>query len=87
MPGSQFHTNILLRLHTKLLTNIKKDIHQIGQYLQTTGMDDPINRGFWLYNYQTGECYYSDNFIRSLGYDRSEVKNDVQFFYDTSNNE
>ncbi len=40
---------------------------------------DFMGDGIWDWNLQTGEVFYSDRWLESLGYDRSEVSPDLAF--------
>lgn len=40
---------------------------------------DFMSDGIWDWNLQTGEVFYSDRWLESLGYDRSEVTPDLDF--------
>lgn len=78
------HQNIILKLGAILLTKTTNDVFEIGCHLQQSGIEAVLTGGFWLYDYKTNDCYYSDKFIKVLGYERSEIPNGVEFFYKTS---
>ena len=40
---------------------------------------DAMGDGIWNWNLETGEVFYSDRWIESLGYDRSDVTPDMDF--------
>ena len=47
-----------------------------------TGLIDSMGDGIWDWNLQTGEVFYSDRWLESLGYSRSDVSGDIGFVAD-----
>jgi len=85
--GSNIHANIVLKMGVVLLSTQHQSVLDIGAVLNKAHTDDLTSGGYWLYDWITNECYYSDNFIASMGYDRSEVSNKTDFFYKVANKE
>lgn len=81
------HNNIYLKLGIAIASKIYNNIFEIGKYMQETGADEFTNGGFWLYGYESQDCYLSDKFIKSLGYRRGEITHNVDFFYKIANND
>ncbi len=46
------------------------------------GLLDSMGDGVWDWNLQTGEVFYSDRWLESLGYSRSDVSGDIRFVAD-----
>jgi len=84
MIDIKIHQNVILKLGAILLMKQSANVIEIGKQLQKTGIDEALSGGFWLYDYVTHDCYFSDKFITSLGYEREEVSNTVDFFYKTA---
>lgn len=86
MPNKQ-HNNIILKLGVALASKSLSTIKEIGEFMQNTGSDKFSNGGFWLYSYESNDCYLSDNFLKSLEYKRDEIDENVSFFYKVANKE
>lgn len=86
MPNRQ-HNNLILKLGIAIASKNLNTIEEIGKLIQETGADDFTDGGFWLYGYDSNECYLSDKFLESLKYTRDEIISNVSFFYKTANND
>ena len=84
MNSNRIHANIVLKMGVILLSNKYKGAIDIGAELNKLYTDDLTNGGYWLYDYKTNECYYSDRFLKSLGYNREDVCLTISFFYKTA---
>jgi hypothetical protein len=85
--STKAHNNIILKLGVGIAAKDLFTIKEIGEFMQNTGADKFSNGGFWLYGYESNDCYLSDKFLQSLGYSRDEIKENVEFFYKVANNE
>lgn len=81
------HNNIILKLGIALASKNLFSIKEIGEFMQETGADEFSNGGFWLYGYESNDCYLSDKFLESLEYKREEIEENVGFFYKVANHE
>jgi hypothetical protein len=87
MNSNILHANIVLKMGVILLSNKYSGVMPIGYELNQLHTDSLTNGGYWLYDYNTHECYYSDRFIESIGYERDDIDSTVSFFYKTADNE
>ena len=79
--------NIILKMGVVLFSTKQKSVSEIGISLNEIYPDDELTSGgYWLFDWQTNECYYSYNFLNSLGYIKSEVTNNTDFFYKVADN-
>lgn len=60
---------VIIKMGVILMSKITNNIQAIGEYLTVSGSDDLTDGGFWLYDYNTLEMYYSNKFKLSLGED------------------
>ena len=81
------HNNIILKLGITLATKNLFTIKEVGKFMQETSADDFTSNGFWLYSYNSNDCYLSDKFLETIGYNRSEIIENVDFFYKVADNE
>ena len=81
---NKVQANLVLKMGIALFST-KQSVTEIGISLNEIYTDDDITSGgFWLYNIQTKECYYSDKFLNSLGYNKKDVANNTDFLYKTA---
>lgn len=65
--------NTMLKLKVVLLKDKAQSLVELGKALTNTGCDDYTEGGFWLWNYNNNEVYYSPKFCNILGYEYDEL--------------
>jgi hypothetical protein len=83
----KIHANLVLKMGVILFSTKKQSVSEIGICLNELHSDDLTSGGYWLYDWETNECYYSEKLINSLGYNRCDVQNNTNFFYKVADNE
>lgn len=63
----------MLRLSIILISNHSDDLFEIGEKLVIDHCDEIANGGFWVWNHNTNEVYYSPKFCNTLGYEYGEL--------------
>lgn len=61
-----------LALGVSLLSRTISNVIEIGRLMFQLGSDKMTDCGYWIWNIDTDECYYSPKFIHCLGYEESE---------------
>lgn len=66
--------NVLtLSLNIILYDNKVENLQKLGEILCEQTLHQLEEGGIWLWNYQTNEVYYSNNFCKTLGYNYGEL--------------
>ena len=63
-----------LALGVSLLSRTISNVIEIGRLMFQLGSDKMTDCGYWIWNIDTDECYYSPKFIHCLGYEESEFE-------------
>jgi PAS domain S-box-containing protein len=61
-----------LALGVSLLSRTISNVIEIGRLMFQLGSDKMTDCGYWIWNIDTDECYYSPKFIHCLGYEESD---------------
>lgn len=84
---NDIHANFVLKMGVILLSTRIFSVTEIGMSLNKLHSDELTSGGYWLYDWDTKDCYLSDKLIESIGYSRSDVAPSIDFFYKVANNE
>lgn len=72
MPEETIHDKIVNAVNGIIAViafkNMKSDVIETGKTLMSLGCDEMVDGGFWIWDINTGEEFYSDRFIKSLGF-------------------
>ena len=73
--GDTIHENVILKMIAGLSYSDGCTAECLGLIMQERGCDDLTDGGFWLLNPNTNEMFFSDKFLLSFGYDRTDFIN------------
>ena len=62
------HDSIVIKFGVQLLWKPNLRVSELGKRLSELKTDEQTEAGFWIWDYKTDECYYSDKFKKFLGY-------------------
>ena len=77
------HDKIVLKMGVYLFEHKVNDIQQLGDKLLEMGSDELTNGGYWIWDYNTNEVYYSPLFCTSLGFDYGDFGTSLEGFYNS----
>ena len=63
-----------LALGVTILSRTISSVKDIGSLMYQLGSDNMTECGYWIWNKDTDECYYSPKFIHCLGYTQEEIE-------------
>ncbi len=63
----------MLRLSILLISDPSDTLFELGEKLVIEHCDDIADGGFWVWNHNTNEVYYSPKFCNTLGYEYGEL--------------
>lgn len=63
----------MLKLSVILISNHSDNLFDLGEKLVIEHCDEIANGGFWVWNHNTNEVYYSPKFCNTLGYKYGEL--------------
>ena len=62
-----------ISLNIMIYEKVSADVNDLGIALDSNGIKDIENGGFWIWDYTNDQVYYSSKFCESLGYSLGEL--------------
>jgi len=74
------HENIVIKIGVSILSTKAATLTELGELLINSKADDLSSGGIWIWQYDSGEVFYSPNFCETLGFEYGELGNDFTGF-------
>lgn len=81
------HDKAVLKLGVVIFEHKVKSVQELGEILLDMQCDDLATGGYWLWDYQLEQVYYSPKFCASLGFNYNDFGNSFEGFNHSNNEE